>query len=369
MSYSIKPILKDYVTEHGRQLVIQVIYQRRKVLVPTPFRLHDHEFDGKSVIAGKQKTAKNSWLLEKMNEIEGRLIDAMRKGEFNLAEVVKGEHGSPYFHTFIRTYAEEVKHRISPSLHAHHLNLADTVETFRKVFLYEVDHVFLLKLEKHLYEENDHNTVHKKMKNYKKILKEAKDRDLIKESQYKRYKIPLYKQGIPEFLNLEEMKTFKGRCDMLPDELKVCGYYFLLSCFTGYRLKDSTGFNYKHRVKGNQIILKAKKNGQIVSMPIYPILADVLAYVKNTPITYTEQYIRKVVYNIAKTAGVDRKINFHTSRHSFAMMLIDHDFSIDEIAELMGISVKTARIYARVTNKRLSEKVTDKLGNINGEKT
>lgn len=371
MAYSIKPILLSYQGDQGKQLVIQVIYKRKKVKVPTPYRIHDHEWNGKEVIAGKQKAAKNNYIIEQKNLIEEKLINAIRKSpDFNLGEIVKGKQDVPYFHTFIKTFAEQVAHRVDRTTNYHHLYLAETVEQFKKVFLYEVDQVFLLQLEKHLIDQGDqHNTVQKKMKNYKKILREAMRRGLIKEEQYVNYKVPLYKQKIPEYLDADEMKAFKVACDGLPDELKVCGYYFLLSCFAGYRLGDARNFNYKDRVRGTQIILKAKKNGEIVSMPIYPMLKQVLEYVRVNPLPYSEQYARKVVYDIARTAGVDRKIVYHTSRHSFAMMLVEHDFSIEEIAELMGITVKTARIYARVTNKQLARKVTEKLANIHEENT
>lgn len=371
MVYSIKPILRDYESSEGRQLVIQVIYQRKKVFVPTPFRIKTAEWSGSEVIAGKQKTAKNAYLIQKKNEIEGRLVDALKFGvNFNLEEVVKGKHDVPYFHTFIRTIAEDLKHRIGKTEHYLYLNLAETVEQFKKAFLYEVDHVFLLRLEKHLFESgNEHNTVHKKMKNYKKMLKFAAGRKLITRDQYDQYKYPLYKQKIPEFLDLNEMQAFKEASDHLPADLKLIGYYFLLSCFAGYRLSDAKKFDAAQRIRGSQIILKAKKNGEIVSMPVYPMLKEILKHIGQQPLTYSEQYVRKVVYQIAKSAGIERKIVYHTSRHSFAMMLIDNDFSIEEIAELMGITVKTARIYARVTNKRLSEKVTKKLGHIHVKKT
>jgi site-specific recombinase XerD len=72
--------------------------------------------------------------------------------------------------------------------------------------------------------------------------------------------------------------------------------------------------------------------------------------------------MRKYVKELAMLAGLSRKIKVHTARHTFAIMLIEKGFSIDEVAQLLGDSRDIARIYARITNTHLHNKFKERLG-------
>jgi integrase len=334
MSYSIKAILLPYVGEHGRKLVIQVIYKRKRIMIGTPYRLRSEDWDGKQVVQGRQKVSKNNHITEIRNQVEEKLIQAIKTGKsFDLGEVVKGKKESPTFAGFIRSYAEDFRGKVDRTTYDMYKLLADELEAYSRIQLDHIDTIFLLNLERMVSRKVAHNTVHKKMKNYKKFLYEAQRRGLIRLDQFENYKSPEYQQKIPEYLGRDEIQAFKEVADGLSDRIRVAGYYFLLSCFAGYRISDCKRFNYSERVRGGKIILKAKKNGEIVSIPIFPELKVILEYLKDKPLDLSEPIIRDYCYGIAKAAGISRKITYHTSRHSFAMMLLDHDFSIEEVAE------------------------------------
>jgi integrase len=364
MIYSIKAILLPYKSKEGQQVVIQIIHNRKKVFQSTPYRSTPKEFIDGEFVEGKNRKSKNAHLLQIKTDIEDRLITAIKsKKSFDLKIVKeeKDQRGEVMFHEWIYTYAEEFKVKVKDTTHDLYLLLAREIE-FYNIPLVEVNVSFLLKVEKG-YGRHDNNTIHKKMKNIKKFLIEAGKRSMIDSKQFDHYQVPVYLQKIPEFLEEHEILLFKAAADKLYDEnLKIAGYYFLLSCYAGYRISDCKSFKYEERIKANRIILRAKKNGEIVSIPIYKQLIEILEYIKDKPLTLAEPIVRDHVYAIAKSAGVDRKITYHTSRHTFGMLLTSKDFTIEDVAELMGITVKTARIYARVTNKRLERMINEKFG-------
>lgn len=149
-----------------------------------------------------------------------------------------------------------------------------------------------------------------------------------------------------------KVQTVKGK--------RIAGYYFLLSCYTGWRISDVKRFDSK-MIHGKSLVLRAKKNGQIVSMPIIPRLKEVLNFVTKNPFDISEQRVRDHVKDLCEKAGI-KKVNFHASRHSFGMLLMANGFTIDEAAVLLGDSKIIAEVYARVHNASLDKKIRERLG-------
>jgi site-specific recombinase XerD len=209
----------------------------------------------------------------------------------------------------------------------------------------------------------EQNTLNKKAKHLKAFLNRAYERQLVTHDQYISFKVPSYVQKIPTYISEKEMADFKAICDTVKQPLmKMSGYYFLLSCYAGYRISDLKRFDYAESVKAKKIVLTAKKNKEIVSIPIHSRLQEILDYCKENPLTIAEQNMRDYVKQIAKLAGIKKDLRVHDGRHSFAMMLMDRGFDTEEVAELLGITQKVAKVYARISNNRLSSKVLERLG-------
>jgi site-specific recombinase XerD len=120
-------------------------------------------------------------------------------------------------------------------------------------------------------------------------------------------------------------------------------------------------FDYDKAVHGNNLTLRAKKNGQIVSIDIYFKLEMILEYIKDHKLNISEQHFRKYVKHIVFLCNIKKDVTPHTGRHSFAMMLMNKGFTIDEVAELLGDSELIAKVYARITNEHLNKKVKERL--------
>lgn len=368
MSYSIKAILHDRIDANGLQKIqIRVIHDKRKAYGKTDFKVSADQFRNGEIINHPLKTKMNALLRSKIGQIEERMIDFL-KGENQslerLKQVVSGESAIRIkLPDFIESYADEVQGKKSSSTIQVYRSIAKDLSNYdSSLYFDKIDIKWL-----HLFEQDQRkqwevNTVNKKMKHVKAFLKRAEERGLIKAEQFKTYKVPVYEQKIPEYITEAEMDQIKKILDVVQQpNMKLSGMYFLLSCYAGYRLSDLKRFNSTF-IKDDKIILKTKKNKSIVSIPIHARLKPIVDFCLSHPLTISEQNMRDYVHDIVKLAGINRRITIHTARHSFAMLLMDLGFDLEEVAELLGNTIKSAQIYARISNQRLSQKILDKLG-------
>lgn len=67
----------------------------------------------------------------------------------------------------------------------------------------------------------------------------------------------------------------------------------------------------------------------------------------------SDQSIRNLVKNVARNAGLSKRITPHIFRHSFATLLLEKDVDIKYIQSLLGhSSINTTQIYTHVNRKR-----------------
>lgn len=372
MAYSINPVLHNYANKKGLcKVYIQIIFNRFIVRVNTHYHLNVNQFKDGLVINHPSKQSINSNLRNQVNDIESKLINYLRSGMPDKSQLQKivsnsiNEISETKFTDFIKSYMLEMDGKRSVLTNKGYTGLIPDLDKFDPVLtLNKIDETWLNLYEKHQRSLGwEGNTIHKKMCRIKTLLYRAADRNLTEENKFKKYCVPVYIQNIPEYISEEEMKAIKDLVDNIKKPVyKMAGYYFLLACYAGYRLGDLKKFDHDRYVKGDKIILRARKNKAIIMMPLHSRLAEILTYVKQTPCDIAEQHLRDYVKEIVKLAGINRHIKIHTARHSFAMMLMDNGFDLEEVAALLGVSLKTAAIYGHISNKRLENKVRSKLG-------
>ncbi len=349
--------------------MIRVIFNRQYAYCPLPVKLTEDQLKENLVVSHPHKTKINAMIRMKTAELEDKLLDLLKLDHVSLDDLKRCVGGQKAvrdkFTDFIESYIDEVKggKKADATIQVYQSILDELVLYDPHLYFHKINVTWLNKYEQYQRTLWEHNTVHKKMKNIKGMLRRAVEKGLIKEDRFAAYKVPTYEQQIPAYLDEQEIIQFKAVCDAIQKPMmKMSGYYFLLSCYAGYRISDFKKFNYESMVTAAKIRLKTKKNKQVVSIPIHSRLSEILSFCRDHPFDISEQNMRGYVKDIAKLAGVDRKIKVHTARHSFAMLLMDKGFDLEEVAELLGVTLKTASVYARISNKRLETKILEKLG-------
>lgn len=335
-----------------------------RILIPTPVRVLSSQFDplksGRNPIQKHPNAKSLNNILDNFRiDIEAKAI--MPGAIFSLEYFLGKSSSNETIYSFIDDFKKKMIGKMSDGRIRHYTVVQNKINDFQlNVTFKDISLDWLQRFEQHIRKKLSPNTVHSNMTILKSILNRAEELGLIEKKQYEKYIPPPYIEDIPVYIDESQIEAFHKVVKSLGDEvMQIVGYYFLLSCYAGYRISDLYAFNYDEKVRNNIIILRAKKNGSIVSIPVYKKLKEILNYCKEHKITISEKDFRVKLKSIAKMAGIKYDISPHSGRHSFAMLMLEKGLTVDEVAELLGDSKDVAKVYARILNKQLHRRVLE----------
>jgi site-specific recombinase XerD len=157
---------------------------------------------------------------------------------------------------------------------------------------------------------------------------------------------------------------------------------FLFATFTGLSYSDLRNLQHNHlqqQEDGSKwIVLNRKKTGVASCIPLLDIPLQIFEKYKNTKFAggngsvfkvQTKENFNLQLKRIAKTAGIDKRLTFHTARHTFATSVcLTNGIPIESLSQMMGhLSIKTTQIYAHVTRTKHNEDMTNLEKRIDGK--
>lgn len=100
-----------------------------------------------------------------------------------------------------------------------------------------------------------------------------------------------------------------------------------------------------------------KVNTNAFIFPLLKLAPEELDRVKiHNAISSATSYTNKDLGKLAKRAGLDKRITFHTARHSWAIRALQKGMRIEYVSKLLGhASVKQTEVYAKVMNADLDK--------------
>ena len=254
----------------------------------------------------------------------------------------------------------------------------------QKLFMEDIDIPFLKKYEKYLFEKhgNCNNTRHTDLKSVRRIINEAVDEQLFpfEKNPFNRYKLKWEKTN-KSYLTETELKAFE-EFDVVKGSMREVHHdAFVFSCYAGgLRISDICTLKWLHfngthitmrtkktnsqvaiklPQKALEIILKYKKENQKLSDRIFPILDKRDYKTKNElsdAINSKNASANKSLLRIAEKVGIEKRISFHTSRHTWATRALSKGMKIHHVSKLLGhASVRTTEVYAKIINKDLDD--------------
>lgn len=167
-----------------------------------------------------------------------------------------------------------------------------------------------------------------------------------------------------EYLTIDEIRSMiTTDC---PNELVKKAYLF--SCFTGLRISDVRNLKW-----GDVYIENGQTYVSVVmkktTKPLYiPLSGQALKWMPEKGESTSDDYVFGNLVNYgnvnenlkkwAEAAGIRKHISYHTSRHSFATMMLTLGADLYTVSKLLGhSSVKHTQIYARIIDRKKDEAV------------
>lgn len=200
------------------------------------------------------------------------------------------------------------------------------------------------------------NYAHAVIKSVRKIFNAAIKKKVTSHYPFDNYEMPEVTAGDKDHLTLKELDTWTGFYKTCKDEfLREAALYFLFGCYSGLRISDWFLFDLKKRVHKDHIAVRAKKNGQWITIPFTKRLQFVISEIKNLPLVSPEPNLNKRFKDIARACKIDKHISSHCARKTFAVTLcLERGISSETASELMGITLNTfVKAYSKVTPAKI----------------
>lgn len=211
------------------------------------------------------------------------------------------------------------------------------------------------------------NSSTKHLKLLKKIINLSVANSYMAFNPFSTYKVEREPVDI-DFLDEEELRKIINFDTPLP-RLERAKDMFLFGCFTGLSYIDIKTLTPEHFEKDNtgRIWIKKRrvKTGVLSRIPLLPIAKLILDKYKGgeklLPIQDPTD-INKYLKDIAILCGINKRICFHTSRHTFASTVtLANNISLEVVSKMLGhTNTRMTAHYAKLIDKCIGEQM-DKL--------
>jgi len=152
-------------------------------------------------------------------------------------------------------------------------------------------------------------------------------------------------------------KSEIDRLILTPCHNKTVKHAFIFSCFTGLRLSDIESIRWSD-IAGETYSIRQTKTKEPLTNPLIQPARDLLTEIGagagaerifSLPGRIT---IRNILTKWIKSAGIDKRITFHSARHSFAVIGLTAGADLYSISKLLGHkSIQSTQRYAKVTDQ------------------
>ena len=370
ISYNLVFNRKKRLNKRGMALVqVEAYLNRKKMYFSTKIYLKPEQWDAKRKMVKNHPNANvlNRMLYENIAAIEQTELGLWQQGKSISLDLLKNSIDKPLSNgrSFLTFFKEEIANSsLKESTRQNHLSTLELLQEFKKEVLFtDLTFEFVSSFDNYLQSKGYHlNTIAKHMKHLKRYINVAINKEYmdIQKYAFRKYKIKSI-EGSHTHLAPEELHKFEN--------LQLTGRYtrlqktkdaFLFCCYAGLRYSDFTNLTSANIVEFHQetwIIYKSVKTGMEVRLPLYLLFEgkgiqilqryndDLNSFFK----LKDNSNINKELNILAGLAKIDKRVSFHTARHTNATLLLYNGANITTVQKLLGHkSVRTTEIYSNI---------------------
>ena len=370
ISYNLVFNRKKRLNKRGMALVqVEAYLNRKKMYFSTKIYLKPEQWDAKRKMVKNHPNANvlNRMLYENIAAIEQTELGLWQQGKSISLDLLKNSIDKPLSNgrSFLTFFKEEIANSsLKESTRQNHLSTLELLQEFKKEVLFtDLTFEFVSSFDNYLQSKGYHlNTIAKHMKHLKRYINVAINKEYmdIQKYAFRKYKIKSI-EGSHTHLAPEELHKFEN--------LQLTGRYtrlqktkdaFLFCCYAGLRYSDFTNLTSANIVEFHQetwIIYKSVKTGMEVRLPLYFLFEgkgiQILQRYKDDFNSFFKlkdnSNINKELNILAGLAKIDKRVSFHTARHTNATLLLYNGANITTVQKLLGHkSVKTTQVYANI---------------------
>ena len=144
---------------------------------------------------------------------------------------------------------------------------------------------------------------------------------------------------------------------------------FMFSCYCGLRLSDVYALKWKDLVRDGDIWRVGIVMKKTATPNYLPLSKQATAWMPGRGDAADSnnvfarlpkgQYLNDLIKAWAKEAGLSKHVTFHTSRHTFATMLLTLGADLYTVSKLLGhANVKTTQIYGKIVDQKKDDAVS-----------
>ena len=370
ISYNLVFNRKKRLNKRGMALVqVEAYLNRKKMYFSTKIYLKPEQWDAKRKMVKNHPYANvlNRMLYENIAAIEQTELGLWQQGKSISLDLLKNSIDKPLSNgrSFLTFFKEEIANSsLKESTRQNHLSTLELLQEFKKEVLFtDLTFEFVSSFDNYLQSKGYHlNTIAKHMKHLKRYINVAINKEYmdIQKYAFRKYKIKSI-EGSHTHLAPEELHKFEN--------LQLTGRYtrlqktkdaFLFCCYAGLRYSDFTNLTSANIVEFHQetwIIYKSVKTGMEVRLPLYLLFEgkgiQILQRYKDDLNSFFKlkdnSNTNKELNILAGLAKIDKRVSFHTARHTNATLLLYNGANITTVQKLLGHkSVKTTQVYANI---------------------
>ena len=284
--------------------------------------------------------------------IMNSIINVFKQHNTNMKSLI----GIEYSYGSYKNYKTTLKHLIK---------YINTKYNANDIFLNKINYDFIYNFSQFLllHTECNHNGMMKHIQRFKKITNFCINNNYITNDPFAGFKIS-FKKSNRVYINKQELHTLKNIT--LNDSLSKVRDIFLFACYTGLSYIDLYNLSLKNIRKGYDnlqwVYVKRHKTNIPSNIPILPPAFSILKkYKKQKNINrifpmISNQKMNKALKEIAHLCNFNKKLTFHSARHTFATTVtLTNGVPIETVSKMLGHNnIKTTQLYARVIDSKIS---------------
>lgn len=226
------------------------------------------------------------------------------------------------------------------------------------------DYEFFLKSVRNV----EHNTAMGIIKKLKKIIRICVANDWIEKDPFMNYRVKIREVNRPFLLQdeLEKIIALKFTAERLANVRDI----FVFCCFTGLAYADVQKLRRRDIVVGNDgekwIHTERVKTDTATRVPLLPQAIKIMESYHDHPQCVNQGKLLPVMSNqkmneylkeIADRCEINKKMTFHTARHTFATTVtLTNGVPIETVSKMLGHkTLRTTQQYAKILDQKVSE--------------